>query len=200
MSEQAGTTTETTAKAESPYWIGRHKRGFLGSMALIGITATGFFTWIGVNRSEDIAASGKEALRQDRACVRIIDDIAGPKADTATVRLDSLTAQQQADCRVDDLPSNVNVSRTPGYGPQLQATIVKPTVTLPSRQSLMAAEASDLKDSQTSKWDDLPFDLGMGLVGLPLTGFIVTAAISGDAFTYNHRPTTPHREQTTISA
>lgn len=199
MSEQAGTTTETTAKAESPYWIGRHKRGFLTSLATLGVVSTGLFTWISHNQARDNADAYAQALRKDRACERVIDEKAGPKANTAIVRLGALTARQQVDCGVDGIISTKNVGG--GYGePRLLAKTIDATVELPSRQALHAAQRQDLKESQTSEWNDLPFDIGMGMVGVPLMGFIVTAWMSGDAFTYNRRPATPHREQTTISA
>lgn len=195
MPERAPSTIDP-----SRYWIGRHKRGFLGSLAVLGIASTGLFAWIGVNKSEGTAADGLKALREDRACMRVIDEKAGPDAKTATVRLKSLTLQQQVDCRVDDLPSEVNVSEVPGYGPQLHATLVNPTVELPSRQSLVAAESQDLQDSQTGKWDDLPFDAGMGMIGIPGMVFLATALMTGDAFEYNRRQNTPHRQQTNTSA
>lgn len=199
MPESVPSTTEAKQPKESPYWMGRHKRGFMGSLALIGMVSTGLFAWTGVNKSEGTAVDGLKALREDRACVRLIDDKAGPDAKTAIVPLRSLTPQQQIDCRVDDLPSTVNVSSAPGYGPQLHATIVNPTVELPDRQSLAAATSQDLKDSQTGKWDDLEFDVGMGMIGIPAVAFVVTAAFSGDAFVYNHRYDTPHREQNAVS-
>lgn len=197
MSEKAD---KIERRLSSPYWIGRHKGGFLGSLALVGIASTGLFAWLGVNKSEATAADGLKSLRQDRACVRLIDDIAGPEAKTATVRLNSLTPKQQADCKVDDLPSKVNVSRVRGYGPQLHATIVNPTVELPSKQELVAAESQDLEDSKTGKWDDLPFDVGMGMIGVPGVGFLVTSFFTGDAVEFQHSKDTPHREQTTTSA
>ena len=200
MPESAPKVTEPKQPQESPYWMGRHKKGFRGSLAVIAIASTGLLTWVGVNRSEDTAASSLKALRQDRACVRVIDDKAGPDAQTATVSLSSLTPQQQIDCRVNDLSLKNNVSEVPGYGPQLNATIVDPTVELPSRKSLVAAEAVDLSGSQTGKWDDWKFDVGMGMIGIPGVAFVITGALTGDLIAYNHRYDTPHRNQTTTSA
>lgn len=195
MSERAG----TKEKSESIYWIGRHKKGFWGSVAALSIGVTGLFGWVGHNRSVDTANEGLAALRQDRACERVIDQKAGPQASTATVRLGALTTQQRVDCRVDSLTSVTDVGR--GYGhPGLDATVVDATVKLPSRQQLQAAQEDDLKDSQTSEWSDLPFDIGFGMGLVPIAALAFTALFSGDLDTFNNRPIAPHREQTTTSA
>ncbi len=196
MSEQGETIKKSS---QSPYWIGRHKRGFFGSLAVLGIAATGLFAVVDNNRAQDKADAGLKALRQDQACERVINDKSGPNANTATVRLGSLTTKQQIDCRVADILSTSNVGR--GYGePRLSAKVVDATVELPSHHDLNAAIEQDLSESQTKEWGDLPIDVAMGMGLVPVMALMLTALASGDVLVFSRRQDALAKAQANASA
>lgn len=186
MSERDKSDMSKEKGIYSPYFIGRHKKAVLGALATTGAVVAGLLSYVNHNQNVDAAAAGLQALKRDKACERVIDTLAGPNAQTATVRLASLSAQQKDDCRLNKFSSTVVLQS--GYDAvELDATLVDPSVTLPDRQSLQAAAASDLAESNTGEWSDLPFDIGMGGLAVPAVLFMVTAALSGDFNTYNER-------------
>lgn len=192
---------KTNNRSESVYWIGRHKRSFLGGLAVLGIAATAGLSWVDINRNQDTAEQGQAALKRDQACLSIIEDKTPPGKNVATISLASLSPQQKYNCRLNKLPSRVNVGE--GYGePSLIVKVTnQTTVELPSATSVKAAIAQDTADAHLSKYDGIvPGDVLIGGLGLPAMTFMLTAVLSGDYKTLNSASGARRPQQTNISA